>query len=75
MFQVTSGKESKSGTETGDSGRGEDEQGQPASGDPEEWIKAEEAALKAMEAQIAERRKSVSPSEILFTTILTVDLL
>lgn len=65
--QVTSGKESKSNTETGDSGRGEDEQGQASSGDPEEWIKAEEAALKAIEAQIAERRKSVCPFENLLT--------
>lgn len=28
--------------------------------DPEEWIKAEEAALKALEAEVADRRRSVS---------------
>jgi hypothetical protein len=28
--------------------------------DPEDWIKAEEAALRALEAEVADKRKSVS---------------
>ncbi|KAJ9111083.1 hypothetical protein QFC19_001281 [Naganishia cerealis] len=62
-IQVSSGKEGDELTTT-DSGRGEGDGSKRKIENPEEWFKAEEAALKALEAEIAERRrlKRQSPS-------------
>jgi hypothetical protein len=50
----------RDGSTTADSGREEQEGGKGEFATPEEWFKAEEAALKALEMEVAERRRLVS---------------
>lgn len=57
--QVSSGKD-RDEPSAADGGREEGEGAKSEFATPEEWFKAEEAALKALELEVAERRRQVS---------------